>query len=100
MALLAACCRNSDFPYSYVENIVEKHVPVNQIVHVPVERPVDVERLVIKEKAVEIEKVLLFLLTFNQSIVTFIAGCYEAGSSRFSCGAGLKRNKLARLSDY
>ncbi len=41
----------------YVENVVEKHVPVNQIVHVPVERIVEVERIVVQEKAVEIEKV-------------------------------------------
>ncbi len=41
----------------YVENVVEKHVPVNQIVHLPVERIVEVERIVVQERPVEIEKV-------------------------------------------
>ncbi len=36
---------------------MEKHVPVNQIVHVPVERIVEVERIVVQEKAVDVEKV-------------------------------------------
>ena len=37
---------------------MEKHVPVHQIIHVPVERAVEVERLVTREKAVEVEKVV------------------------------------------
>jgi hypothetical protein len=60
-------------------------------VHVPVDRPVDVERLVIKEKAVEIEKVFFYsYLGFKKSIVTIrIAGYNEAGSSPISSRAGL-----------